>query len=72
MEHTIHCSLVVRGVQSTWSFDFLRDDENKPYIEIGKDKDEKVILYFLDESEIQPDRLKREGHLEYRKQIVVS
>lgn len=72
MEETIHCSLRIRGVLAFWSLDLLHDDENKPYVEIGVDKDRTPITYPLDPAQIIPDRTGRAGHFEYRQEIVVT
>lgn len=72
MDEIIHCSLRIRGVQAMWSFDLLRDDAEKPYAEIGADKEGTPITYFFDPAQIIPDRAGRAGHFEYRQEIVVT
>ena len=72
MNDIIHCSLLVNGLQMRSSFEVLKTIEGKPYIHIGKDYDNKIIEYFLEDSQIRPDVLGRPGHLDYQKQIVVN
>ena len=59
-------------MQAFWSFDLLRADDDKPYIEIGTHKDGKTITYSLDAAQIIPDSAGRSGHFEYRPEIVVT
>ena len=72
MESIIHCSLRIRGTQRFQSFDLLHDDADKPYAEIGKNKDGEPIHYFFDPAQIIPDRVDRVGHFEYLSEIVIS
>lgn len=72
MEQTIHCSIRIHDVQKFWSFDLLRDEEDKPYSEIGTDKDGNTITYYYDPAHIIPDRVGKAGHFEYLQEIVVT
>lgn len=72
MKKTIECTLVVRGIRSVGQFDLLFDEQKKPYIKLGRGKDDKIIRFPLDESAIKPDPANRPALLEYRKEIVVG
>ena len=72
MDDIIHCSLRIHGVQAFWSFELLHDGDDKPYIELGTDKEGKPITYSLDVTQILADRAGRAGHYEYRQEIIVT
>ena len=71
MPKTIDCTLIIRGIRSTGQFELLFDEQKKPYIELGRNEDDKIVCFPLDEGEIKPDPSNRPTHLEYRKEIVV-